>query len=86
MNDPFAFVLYIDRGRKEHLVSLHKSLDEAEDALRAYSRTIVVGANDNEIIEVLAEDGIHARIYACVQQRRGQNSIELVPFGEAAAA
>jgi hypothetical protein len=88
MKEPFAYVLYIDRGTEEHLVSLHKSLDEAEDALRAYSRTIVVGPNDNEIIEVLAEDGVHARIYACTLQRRGQSSVELVPFadGNAAAA
>jgi hypothetical protein len=43
MKEPFAYVLYIDRGTEEHLVSLYKSLDEAEDALRVYSRTIVVG-------------------------------------------
>jgi hypothetical protein len=80
VKDPFAYVLYIDRGTEEHLVSLYQRLDEAEEALRAFARTIVVGPRDNEIAEVLAEDGVHARIYACTLQRRGQSSTEVQPF------
>jgi hypothetical protein len=78
MKEPFAYVLYIDRGTEEHLVSLYQSLDEAE--LRAYAATIVVGPSDDEIVEILAEDGIHARIYACTMKRNTQTSAELTPF------
>jgi hypothetical protein len=86
MKEPFAYVLYLDRGPEEHLVSLHKSLDEAEEALRAFAQTIVVGLSDNEIVEVLAEDGVHARIYACTLQRRNtQSSTEVQPFWRSAA-
>jgi hypothetical protein len=86
MKEPFAYVLYIDRGAEEHLVSLYQSLDDAEAALRAYAQTIVIGPSDSEIVEVLAEDGVRARIYACTQQRRGQSSVELVPFADGTAA
>jgi hypothetical protein len=36
MKEPFAYVLYI-HSRTREFVSLHQSLDEAEDALRAYA-------------------------------------------------
>jgi hypothetical protein len=86
MKEPFAYVLYIDRGTREHLVSLHQSLDEAEDALRAYAKTIVIGPSDNEIVEVLAEDGTHARLFACSMKRNVQFSTELVPFADGTVA
>jgi len=85
MKEPFAYVLYIDRGTKEHLVSLYRSLDEAEQALRAYVKTIFIGgASDADIVETLAEDGISARIYACAMKRNTQTSEELVPFARTA--
>lgn len=85
--EPFAYVLYIDRGTgEEHLVSLYRSLDEAEDALRAFARTIVIGPSDSEIVEVLAEDGLHVRIYAVTQKKNAQVSTELVPFADTAEA
>jgi hypothetical protein len=87
MKEPFAYVLYIDRGAEEHLVWLHQSLDEIEDALRAYAETIFVGpANDDDIVEMLAEDGKHARIFACTLKRNAQISTELKPFTRAKAA
>jgi len=84
----YAYVLYIDRGPKEHLVSIYEKVKEAEAALREYAETIVVSPGDDEIAEALAENGIHARIYGCTLKRRGQRSTELVPFadGKAAAA
>jgi len=87
MKEPFAYVLYIDRGTEEHLVSLHQSLDEAEDALRAYAGTIFVGVtDDDDIIETLAEDDKHVRIFACTLKRNTQISTELKPFTRAKAA
>jgi len=80
MKAPFAYVLYIERDTDEHLVLLHQSLDETEDALRDYARTIVVSPSDDEIVEVLAEHNIHARIYACAMKRNTQISTELKPF------
>jgi len=80
MKEPFAYVLYIDRGNQEHLVSLHQSLDEAEDALRDYAGTIFVGPTDDDIVGALAEDGKHARIFACTLKHKKQISTELKPF------
>jgi hypothetical protein len=85
MKESFVYVLYIERDTEEHLVRLYRSLDEAEDALRAYSRTIVVGPSDDDIVETLAEDGIYARIYACTTKRDGQVSSEIIPFARKAA-
>jgi hypothetical protein len=88
MKDPFAYVVYVDRGTEEHLVSLWQSLDEAEDALRDYARTIFVGpTDDDDIVEVLAEDGKHVRIFACTWKHKKWISTELEPFtGTAKAA
>jgi hypothetical protein len=84
--EPFAYVLYIDRGTEEHFVWLYQSLDEAGDALRAYAATIVYSPSDDEIAEILAEDGIHARIYACTMKRNTQASAEVTPFARRQAA
>jgi hypothetical protein len=84
MKEPFAYVLYIERDTDEHLVSIHRSLDEAEDALRAFARTIVVAPSDDDITEILAEYNLHARIYACAMKRNTQISTELKPFTRAA--
>jgi hypothetical protein len=82
MKEPFAYVLYIDRGAEEHLVSL-----EAEDALRDYAGTIFVGpTDDDDIVEVLAEDGKHVRIFACTLKHKKWISTELKPFTRAKAA
>jgi hypothetical protein len=88
MTKPFAYVLYVDRGTEEHLVSLYQSLDEAEDALRDYAETIFAGPADDDIVEILAEEDVRARIFACTFKRNRQSSVELVPFadGKAAAA
>jgi hypothetical protein len=86
MNKPYAYVLYIDRGTEEHLVSLHQTLDGAEAALRAYAAKIVIGPSDDDIVETLAEDGIHVRIFACTEKRNMQISTELQPFARTAKA
>jgi hypothetical protein len=86
MKKPFAYVLHIERDSAEHLVSLYQSLDEAENALRAYAATIFAGPGDDEIVEMLAEDGLHVRIFACVMKRNTQISTELKPFTRTAKA
>jgi hypothetical protein len=86
MKQPYAYVLYIDRGAKEHLVSGWQSLDDAEAALRDFAATIFVGPTDDEIIEALAEEGIHARIYALTEKRGKQISVEVTPFQRRRAA
>jgi hypothetical protein len=85
MPQPFAHVLYIDRGSEEHLVSLHRRLDQAEAALRAFVATVFVGpAADSEIVESLADAKIHVRLFACTWRRGKQVSTELEPFAHAA--
>ena len=86
MKEPFAYVLYIDRGTDGPLVSLYQSLDEAEHVLRNYAETIFVGPADDEIVEALAENGKHVRIFACTVKRNTQISTELKPFARAAKA
>jgi hypothetical protein len=89
MKEPFAYALYVEHDNDEHYVSVHQTLDEAEAALRAYAATIFVGANDDgEILEILAEHGEHARLFACTAKHNVQYSTQLVPFadGKAAAA
>jgi hypothetical protein len=76
---PFAYVLYID-SRTREFVSLHQSLDTAEDALRTYAASIFAGLNDNEIVETLTEDGTYVRLFACARERNKQNSTKLKPF------
>jgi hypothetical protein len=82
--EPFAYVLYI-HSRTREFVSLHQSLDEAEEALRAYAGTIFVRLNDNEIVETLTDDGMYVRIFACAMERNTQISTELRPFVREAA-
>jgi hypothetical protein len=85
MKEPFAYVLYINRGNEEHLVSLYRSLDEAEDALRTYAKTVVVGGLSNdELVETLAEWDEHVHIFACAMKRNAQISTELKPFARTA--
>jgi hypothetical protein len=87
MNKPFAYVLFINRGNEERLVSLHQSLDEAEDALRAYARTVFVSpGDDDELVEALAECDEHVHIFACTMKRNTQISTELQPFTRATEA
>jgi hypothetical protein len=87
MKAPFAYVLYIDRGTEEHLVSLYQSLDEAEDALRDYAGTIFVGGDDDDdIVKVLADYGSQTRIFACTLKRGQQISTELNPFARTTKA
>ncbi len=87
MKTPYAYVLYIECDAEEHLVSLYRSLDEAEDALRDYTVTIFAGPQpDDDIIESLAEYGKHARIFACTLRRGKQVSTELNPFARTAKA
>jgi hypothetical protein len=86
MSTPFAYVLYIDRGTEEHFVWLYQTLDEAEDTLRVYAGTIFVGPTDDELVEALAEQGEHARIFACTMKRNRQISTELKPFNRPARA
>jgi hypothetical protein len=85
MKAPITYVLYIDRGPEEHLVSLWRTLDDAEDTLREYAGTIFVGVtDDDDIVETLAEDGKHVRIFACTMKHNRQISTELKPFTRAA--
>jgi hypothetical protein len=86
MKEAFAYVLYIDRGTEEHRVLLFQSLDDAEDELRDYARTIFVGVADEDIVATLAEDGKHARIFACMLKHKRQISTELKPFTRATKA
>jgi hypothetical protein len=88
MNKPYAYVLYIDRGTEEHLVSLHQTLNGAEAALRDYAASIFVGGLcDGEIVETLAGlCGERVRIFACTEKRNTQVSTELQPFARTAKA
>jgi hypothetical protein len=86
MKEPFAYVLYIERDSDEHLVSVHRSLDEAEAELRAFAANIVLDPSDDEIVDFLCEYGEHARIYACTIKRNTQTSAELTPFARRQAA
>jgi hypothetical protein len=85
MKEPFAYVLYI-HSRTREFVSLHQSLDEAEDALRAYAGTIFIDLSDDNIVETLTEDGTHVRIFACTMERNKQISTKLKPFTHTAEA
>jgi hypothetical protein len=84
MKTPFAYVLYIGHDKAE--VSLHRTLDEAEEALRDFAATIVVGPADDDIPEVLAEDGVHVRLFALTMKRNKQSSVDLRPFARSAKA
>ena len=86
MKEPFAYVLYIEHDTAEHFVSIHQSLNEAEEALRAFGATIVAGPCDEDLVETLAEYNEHARIYACTMKRNMQISTELEPFTRTAKA
>jgi hypothetical protein len=81
MPTPFAYVTYIEHDHSEHLVSVHLTLEAAEDALLAYAKTIF--ADDEtptanvKIVETLAEYGEYARVYAVMTDHHGtQYSIE----------
>ena len=86
MKEPFACVLHIEHDNAEHLVSLYRSLDEAEDALRVFAATVFVGLGEDEIVESLAECGEHVRLYSCAMKRGKQISTEIQPFTRAAKA
>ncbi len=79
MKHPFAYVLFVGHAGAETEASLHRTLDEAEETLRALvAAAFVTPIRDDEIVEVLAEDGTHARIFACTS--------ELEPFARSAKA
>jgi hypothetical protein len=77
MKEPFAYVLYVVHDNAKHEVFLYQTLGEAEQALRDFTKTLVVGScADDEIIETLAECGERARIFVC--------TAELKPFARRA--
>jgi hypothetical protein len=55
MKEPFAYVLYIEHDFDEHVVSVWQTLDDAEDALRDYTKTIAFGVDDEDILKTLAQ-------------------------------
>jgi hypothetical protein len=77
---PFAYVFYVEHDNDEHYVSVHSSLDEAEEALRAYAAAIFVDGEslaDSEIADILMEYNEHVRIFACTVKRGVQISTQL---------
>jgi hypothetical protein len=85
---PFAHVLYIEHDVDEHIVSVHQTLEQAEDELRVFAKAIFEGdeTSDDKIVETLAEFNKHARIYAVVTVVGGQTSAEITPFAHVAKA
>jgi hypothetical protein len=84
---PFAYVLVMEHPNAETTVATCATLEEIEEALRAAACATWVGLVDDENVETYTENGWRVRIFACFAQRKGQSSIELVPFartGEAA--
>jgi hypothetical protein len=88
MRKPFVvYVLLIDdahiRFNRKPLVSVHRSLQEAEEMLRAYTAELLPGWRmvDSEIVKKLAEYNDRARIFACTTEcDLDQDSSELEPF------
>jgi hypothetical protein len=79
MKRPFAFVVYVEHYGDEPWVSLYRTLDEAEAALRDLAAANVVQRpRDDEIVETLAECGERVRVFAC--------TTELEPFTRTAKA
>ena len=87
VKEPFAFVVYIERNDDdERLAFVYRDLDEAEEALRDYAKTIFVGGClDDELVEALADKSIHVRIFACLIKRNKQISEELELFARETA-
>jgi hypothetical protein len=75
MRRPFGYIIYLEHGN----AFFYRSLDEAEQALREFVATLVVGhCADDEIILTLEECGEHVRVFAC--------TTELEPFARKATA
>jgi uncharacterized protein YchJ len=83
---PFAYVLVLEHPNVETTVAACATLEEIEEALRASARATWVGLTDSEIVETYTENGWRVRIFACFAQRKGQSSIELVPFARTGVA
>jgi hypothetical protein len=83
-NLPFAFVLLLEHADGETSVAACSTLKEIEEALRFEATSRWVGVGDNEILELLTEEGWRVRVFACTAQHRGQVSTELVPFARTA--
>jgi hypothetical protein len=83
---PFAFVLVMEHPNAETTVAACATLEEIEEALRAATGARWVGLVDDEIVETYAENGWRVRIFACTAHRKGQSSIELVPFARTGKA
>jgi hypothetical protein len=79
MKRPFAYVLYVVHENAETEVCIYETLGEAEQALRDFTATLVVGpCADDEVMDTLASCHESARIFAC--------TAELEPFARAAKA
>jgi hypothetical protein len=85
-NLPFAHVLYMEHSNGVTSVAACSTLKEIEEALRFEATSRWVGVGDNEILELLTEEGWRVRVFACTAHRRGQVSTELVPFARTAEA
>jgi hypothetical protein len=74
----YGYVLYIERTKTdERLVSIHRTMAEAEEGLRDYARTIWVGGmRDDELLDELTEEDERVVIFEC----SNLGSIELTPF------
>ena len=83
---PFAYVLVMEKPNVETTVAACATLEEIEEALRAAARATWAGLVDDEIVETYTEDGWRVRIFACIAHRKGQSSIELVPFARTGVA
>ena len=84
MSKPFAYVTYIEHDNGEHLVFVHPTLDEAENALFDYAQTVFdegTRMEKFEIVETLACYGKYACIYAVTKDSDGsQDSLGITPF------
>jgi hypothetical protein len=79
------YVLYIEHDYAPHNVSVHDSQQEAEDALREYSKPIFADNEldviDEELVEKLAEFNEYARVYRCGgKDDVFRTGVEITPF------
>ena len=78
---PLAFVLWIWRSKRQTRVSVHNSLEDAEQALRDFAAGIFTGLTDDDLLDVLEADGAEVHLYGC--EPRG--SFEIRQFARQAA-
>jgi hypothetical protein len=82
-----VYVLLIEYSDDEPFVTLHQSLDDAEDALREIAARIWAGPQaDEDMLEVFAKYGHRVRVFACTMKRNVQTSTEITPFARKAAS